>query len=122
MIVALKNKFTYIIGCPLVILGVGIPFIVWAICYSCGFNSFPYWMLLAVIGFAYILFGLIYTDVLEIKYRNKNNIISEQDVPQEFIDQKNIKKAPFLYAGIIVLVVLGVFALIYLFSGSWPLL
>jgi len=119
---ALKRKQTYFLAVPLAIFGTGIPFAVWGICYVCGYKNFPYWMLLAILGFVLILTGLIWGDLSESIYRKKNNLFSESDIPSE-VRQKNINiKTPWILAGLVVLLVLAVFAMIYFFSKSWPLL
>lgn len=121
MLSTLKNKMTYLIGVPLVILGVGIPFLVWGICKANGYGQFPYWVLLASIGFIYILVGLISSDVGESSYCRKNDITSLNDVPVEVHHKFFQRKMPWIYAGIIVLIVLGVFAAIFFFTKQWPL-
>lgn len=119
---ALKNKYTYIIGIPLGLLGVGLPFAVWAIVKACGYDAFPYYILHASIAFIFYMVGLLIADIGEVKYCKKNDIVLASSVPVE-VHQKFInKRTPFFLAGFMTVITLAVLAIIFVFAQKWPLL
>lgn len=118
----LTNKFTYIIGIPIGLLGAGIPFAIWGISYSFGYIDFPYYIIHAAIAFIYYMVGLLISDISEVIYKRKNDIILQDSVPSEVHIAFMNKKAPWLLGSFIVLLTLGVLALIFVFSHKWPLL
>lgn len=119
---AFKNKFTYLLGIPLGILGAGIPFLIWGICKLCGYDSFPYYIVLASIAFLYYMIGLLLADIGELKYRKKNDLVLESSVPVEVHQAFQNKKAPFFIGAFMVIIALAVVALIFVFAHQWPLL
>lgn len=104
-----------------VVLTLGIPFIIYAICVSNGVHNFPYQYFFAMFGIVNALLAYLVGDIILVSYKKKNGIVTSS-IPEEVILESKKWRYPFIISLIIDMLVFVVFVIIFYATGHWPLL
>jgi len=100
---------------------IGIPFVVFAIVYSCGNQTFPYYYIHLILIGVVALLCYVSGDVVIYKYKKSREEINPF-IPEEIHNKANGYRLPFIIALIISLLFIAVFFIIFLSTGHWPML
>ena len=116
MVASLKRYQTYLFTILVFGIGLGVPFIAYAID-----KSFPYPYLILIIGCIYAILAYVFGDIIIVKYKRKNpNVVDKFPVEVE----KSIWTArwPFIFSFILLVIIFVIFFIIFKTTGHWPLL
>lgn len=121
MLNSLKKKKIIIYIILLSILSVGGSFLVFGISIWTNNQKFPYYIPLLIISFIYAFLAYLIGDLRIIRYKKEvgeYNPVIPENIQEEVWD----RRTPFAGALIITLLVIGIFLIIRLITGSWPFL
>lgn len=121
MIPALKKPFTYILTFIFVLIGVGVPFLVYGISVWSGHSPFPYYYLHLIFACVFAFLAYLLGDIVIIKYRKENPEANKEEFPVEINEKIWLLRWPCIFAMITLLLLFAVFFIIYSVTKSWPL-
>lgn len=120
MVPALKKPLTYILGFIFTIIGVGTPFLVFAITKSVGASPFPYYYLHLILVCAFAFLAYLFGDLVVFKYRSKNKE-ANNELPDDVTLKVWTLRWPAIFAMIATLIVFIILYANYLATHTWPL-
>ena len=119
---ALKNVKVWIIGGVISVVGIGLPFLIFVITLNID-NAYPfqYPLLHGAIAAICLLIGYIWGDLHGVAYRRKEKNWDDK-LPDEIKTECWVRRWPFFFGAITTFTVFLVFDIIFMITGSYPLL
>ena len=121
MIEAFKQKKILIILIVDILVTMGSPFAVFGILYACGVTNFVYPLLFAIFAFFNGLFAYLSGDIILIRYRHQNDIVTSPIPDDVYLRSKQIRY-PFIISLLLNIAIFVVCVLVFSSTGHWPLI
>lgn len=118
---SLKLKKPYVIASILVVLAIGFTFLGYGISIWAFQRKFEYYIILLSFCFLYGLLAYVSGDLTYYFYKRSTGEFKPA-IPDEIREKMFVRRLPFIYALVVVLLFTAIMFIISLFLGRWPFL
>ena len=121
MIEAFKQKKLLIILIVDIVVSIGLPFGIHGICVAANVKNFGYPFFFAIFGFVNGLLAYISGDIILIRYKNKNDIVTSP-IPDEIYKKSKQVRWPYIISMLACFLVFVICVFYQTSTGHWPLM